>query len=181
MTDEELLARGDEKSMNVLLGRYREALVRFCNKFVHNDARAEEMAQEVMLKVFLYKGRFEADKPFRAWLWTMARRTCQNEYRRRTYHPEEVRQSPLFDVHHDGRQTPEQIAEHDDMLALLHQSIEKLPECHRATLALVIHDNMTHKEVAEVMGVTRKGISMRMAAAKELLREMMVSDEDASS
>lgn len=176
MKDEALLACGDEDSMNLLLGRYREALVRFCNKFVHDDERAEELAQETMLKVFLYRGRFDPTKPFRAWLWNMARNLCHNEYRRRTAHPEESKQTPLFDIFHTKRPPIVENMEHEEELQLLRDSIEKLPERQRETLALVLRGDMTYNDIAKVLGITRKGVRFRMKSAREKLKGMMVND-----
>lgn len=173
MTDEELLSCDDERSMDILLSRYRDALVRFCDKFVHNDERAEEIAQDTMLKVFLYRGRFDPTKSFKAWLWPMARNLCYNEYRRKTIHPEESRQVHLFDIFHDSKPSPESIVEHEDMLALMHRSIAKLPELQRATIALVLRGDMTYKQIGEKFGITKKGVRFRMSSARKKLREMM--------
>src|SRR5512137_3218292 len=76
---------GDEKAFRTLFEKYGRATMAFCQRFVKDAARAEELAQDVFLKVHQGASRYEPSARFSTWLYRIATNHCLNEVRRGEY------------------------------------------------------------------------------------------------
>lgn len=78
-----LVASGDEAAFNELHRRWYPALHRVIARGIGDPHLAEEVAQDVLMRVYEAAGRFDSSRPFKAWLWTIAQRLVFNELRDR--------------------------------------------------------------------------------------------------
>src|SRR5919206_2263917 len=76
---------GDESAFRVLFERYGRAMVHFCHHFVRDAARAEELAQDVFLKLHRSAARYKPTARFKTYLYRIASNHCLNELRRGEY------------------------------------------------------------------------------------------------
>src|SRR5512142_228457 len=77
--------QGDEGAFRALFERHARAMVRFCDHFVRDAARAEELAQDVFVKLYRASGRYRPSARFKTFLYRIASNHCLNELRRGEY------------------------------------------------------------------------------------------------
>lgn len=76
------VGRGDRSAFSTLFDRHQAGVVRFCGRFVNSTARAEELAQDVFVKLYKSAGRYSPDAKFKTFLYRVATNHCLNELRR---------------------------------------------------------------------------------------------------
>src|SRR5271156_2321200 len=81
--------RGDIAAFEELVDKYKQPIVNLMFRMVHDLDEAEDLAQNVFLRVYRSAGRYEVSAKFTTWLFTIARHLCLNEIRRRSRHPAE--------------------------------------------------------------------------------------------
>src|SRR5271155_3539589 len=80
---------GDLGAFEELVQKYKHPIVNMIYRMLHDLEEAEDLAQNVFVRVFQSAGRYEVTAKFSTWLFTIARRLCLNEIRRRSRHPAE--------------------------------------------------------------------------------------------
>src|ERR1700722_16230623 len=81
--------RGDLAAFESLVEKYKQPIVNLMFRMVHDLEEAEDLAQNVFIRVYQSASRYEAKAKFSTWLFTIARHLCLNEIRRRSRHPAE--------------------------------------------------------------------------------------------
>jgi RNA polymerase sigma-70 factor (ECF subfamily) len=160
---------GDEKAFTSVVQRYQRPVYNLCLRYV-GEADAEDMAQETFIRAFVNKERFIKDKPLLPWLLTIARHRCIDRIRRRK---KEVitdmgQANPL-----DGAPTAEQTLESNQMLAQLWEGLKTLPEGHREVICLYHFDELSYKEIAEIMDTPIGTVMTWLHRGREKLRAGM--------
>lgn len=95
LTDETLVSlcqqhRGDERPFRELIHRYQSIVWRVCYSSFHNPQDAEDLTQDVFIKVYRKLDTFEGRSSFKTWVYRIAINTCRNEIRRRSRRPQET-------------------------------------------------------------------------------------------
>lgn len=154
---------GDESAFRCLFQKYGRAMVAFCNHFVRDGARAEELAQDVFLKLHRSAERYQPTARFKTYLYRIASNHCLNEVRRGEYAARrQLEREPEGEA---GAPTdPDQLAsaaaspEETALAAALGREVQallaRLPEKQRAAFVLGRLEGLSYEEVAEVLGTT---------------------------
>jgi RNA polymerase sigma-70 factor, ECF subfamily len=170
---------GDERAFRTLFAKHGRAMVSFCNHFVHDAARAEELAQDVFLKVHAASRRYRPTARFKTFLYRIASNHCLNELRRGEHVERRAAQqadalrgearSPLGadDLPSRGA-TPEEDAAGRALAAAVEELLARLPEKQRAAFVLARFEGLSYDEVAEVLDTT-------VAAVKSLVHRATVA------
>jgi len=179
--DVELMLRvkeGDCVSFALLLNRHRSSVERFLYGKVRNRALAEELAQEVFLRVYRARGGYEPTARFKAWLFQIAAHLGSNSRRDRR---REVLHEPL-DVESprgpalqlpDGRPTIEQELVGDVRRAEVRRAVAALPEKQRAAVLMHKFAGMEYSEIARTFRCSESAVKSMMFRAHEALRVML--------
>jgi RNA polymerase sigma-70 factor (ECF subfamily) len=167
--------RGDESAFRTLYQRHARAMVAFCHHFVRDAARAEELAQDVFVKLYRAAHRYTPRARFRTFLYRVAANHCLNEIRRGEYGAREREDR-------DGPTDPDRIAspgaspEDAALGAALEQTVRellaRLPEKQRAALVLCRFEGMGYEEIARVLETS-------VAAVKSLVHRATVAAAEA--
>jgi RNA polymerase sigma-70 factor (ECF subfamily) len=153
---------GDESAFRSLFEKHGRAMVAFCHHFVRDGARAEELAQDVFLKVHRSAARYQPSARFKTFLYRIASNHCLNELRRGEYAVRRAVESAEDD---QGEPTdPDSLAgpaptPEENMLAIaLGEAVEKLlaqlPEKQRAAFVLGRLEGLSYEEIADVLDTT---------------------------
>lgn len=184
-TDEALMARvarGGADAFEVLVDRHLNSVVTFCYTFCRDRDGAEDLAQEVFLRVFRNSKSWRPVAKFTTWLYRVAANLCINESKkarlRRTVsldgpmdnNPDATR---IVEKMAGGEDGPFTEAERHEAGRLIEQAIRALPEDQRVTLVLVERQNLPYKDVSEILGVTVSAVKMRVKRARENLRQAL--------
>lgn len=166
--DEELMAlfkEGDEKAFVELYNRYRRRVYAYCVRMVNSKERADDLFQEVFVRVARKRNRFEAGS-FSAWLFAIARNLCLNALRDNVVHVD------IVDVQ-DSLQTAADEAEYDQSLEILKDAIDQLPSDLREPLVLRVYSGLSYQEIADLTETKLATVKVRIFRAKQRLHDLL--------
>ena len=164
----EACQRGEREAFDVLVERYQRDVYRLCYRYVNNHHDASDLAQDVFLKAYRAIGRFRGESAFSTWLYRIAVNTCLNFRAARKGATEELKD----DVADVGRRVDDRL-EDDELSQQVREAVSRLPEKQRATLILKIYNDLTHEEVAQVLGSTVGTVKANLFHALGNLRKAM--------
>jgi len=186
LTDAEIMLRvkeGDDAAFNYLIEKYRRPIVSFMFRMVRNSAIAEELAQEVFLRVYRSRQTYSADAKFTTWLYRIATNLGVNHARDTKYERPELKAS--LDEHDDETGLAIDVADSSlnaeqqilrrERLAAIRAQIDTLPERQRMAVLMHKYQNMDYKQIAEVLQLSESATKSLLFRAYESLREKLKS------
>jgi RNA polymerase sigma-70 factor (ECF subfamily) len=176
--DVELMLRvkdGDGASFGVLLEKHRSSVVHFLYRMMQNSAVAEELAQEVFLRVYRSRATYEPTAKFTTWLFRIATHLALNALRD---HKHERLQERLDDAFSDmparqvsdARPSVEQRMVYQARLDEVRQAIAALPEKQRAAVLMHKYEEMEYSQIAKVLNCSESAVKSLLFRAYEALR-----------
>ena len=177
-TDLELMlrvARGDEGSFGELLRRHRAPLTNYFCRMLRDPALAEDLAQEVFLRVYQARERYRPDARFTTWLYRIATNLALNAIRdRKGEVPQSEEESseggPSATRLVDSKPNVEQQLMQSDRERLIRRAVEELPERQRAAVILHKYQDVDYQQIAKVLGVSESAVKSLLFRAYESLR-----------
>jgi RNA polymerase sigma-70 factor (ECF subfamily) len=164
--------RGEREAFDRLVERYQRDVYRLCYRFVNNHEDANDMAQEAFLKAFRAIGRFRGDSSFSTWIYRIAVNTCLNF--RASRRPES---QELPETIPDSAARADEHMEHAEQSRRVRDAVTRLPEKQRATLILKVYHELTHEEVAGILGSTVGTVKANLFHALANLRRTLAEQE----
>lgn len=164
----EACRQGEREAFDRLVERYQRDVYRLCYRYVNNHQDANDMAQEAFLKAYRALSRFRGDSAFSTWLYRIAVNTCLN-FRSARRLPQEELSEHLADA---TAGVADRLQE-DERSAQVRDAVAQLPEKQRATLILKIYHDLTHEEVARVLGASVGTVKANLFHALGNLRKRM--------
>ncbi|HYT08625.1 MAG TPA: sigma-70 family RNA polymerase sigma factor [Rugosimonospora sp.] len=174
---------GDDSSFELLLRKYRTPVVNFLYRMVRDAAAAEDLAQEVFLRVYRARGQYLPTAKFTTWMFRIATNLAFNALRDGRYHQLEVSiNRSAVDRLGDGEseQPALEIADRQpsielelirrDRAELIRRAVESLPEKQRAAVLLHKYQEMDYDEIARVLGCSESALKSLLFRAYETLR-----------
>lgn len=170
---------GDASAFEFLVIRHRRPLFNFLLRSVHNRSRAEELLQEVFLRVVRAKERYQRTAKFSTWVYTIARNLCVDESRRqkfrRTQSLEQKRGSDgggLSVLDQSAAQQPDvdQQAQAPTLRRRMQAAVAVLPDEQREVFLMRQISGLSFKEIGEAVGAPENTVKSRMRYALEKLR-----------
>ena len=176
--DAELMLRvreGDQASFGLLLDKHRSPVIHFLYRMVENQAVAEELAQEVFLRVYKSRSSYEPTAKFTTWLFRIASHLALNWIRDGR---NEKRQASLDEESPDGtaKQVPdrsrtvEQELVYQAKLREVRQAIESLPAKQKAAVMMHKFQEMEYVQIADVLSCSESAVKSLLFRAYESLR-----------
>jgi RNA polymerase sigma-70 factor (ECF subfamily) len=183
-TDADVMLRvkaGDQSAFDFLVQKYRRPLVSFMYRMARNSAAAEDLAQEVFLRVYRSRQSYEASAKFTTWLYRIATNLAVNHARDTRKERPEVMVSldepdddtgTTMDVA-DGRMSVEEALVRRERMVAIRSKVEALPE--RQKLAVIMHkyQQMDYKQIADVLKLSESATKSLLFRAYETLREQL--------
>ncbi|HEY3120928.1 MAG TPA: sigma-70 family RNA polymerase sigma factor [Vicinamibacteria bacterium] len=164
--------RGQREAFDRLVQRYQRDVYRLCYRYVNNHHDASDMAQEVFLKAYRAIGSFRGDSSFSTWLYRIAVNTCLNFRAARRPIAEE-----LPDALPDRRASAAERLEREEQARRVREAVSSLPEKQRATVILKIFHDLTHEEVAAIVGASVGTVKANLFHALGNLRKRLAPEE----
>jgi len=176
--DAELMLRvkdGDGASFGVLLEKHRSPVVHFLYRMVQNSAVAEELAQEVFLRVYRSRGTYEPTAKFTTWLFRIATHLALNALRDNRNErlqdrlDDDSSDMPVRQVS-DRRPSVEQSMVYEAKLAEVRRAIAALPAKQRAAVLMHKYEEMEYSQIATVLSCSESAVKSLLFRAYEALR-----------
>lgn len=184
LTDAEVmleLKSGNMGAFDVLLGKYRKPIVHFMFRMVHNQAVAEELAQEVFLRVYRSRETYRAEARFSTWLYRIATNLGVN-HARDTRHERTASTIYLDAVDAETGTTPDVAddtpsAESDllqkERMNAIRQHVMALPERQKTAVLMHKYEGMDYKQIGEVLKLSESATKSLLFRAYQTLREKL--------
>ena len=184
-SDEGLMLRyqkGEVRAFEVLLTRHRKPVFNFILRYVGEPAQAEDLLQEVFLRLIKSADGYQKQAKFTTWLYTIARNLCVDNSRRGKHRKAYSLDMPmdtdggkegatLLDVVPDKSPGTDRKVQSKELHGRLHAAIGKLAEDQREVFLMREFLDMPFREIAEVVGCPENTVKSRMRYALEKLRE----------
>jgi RNA polymerase sigma-70 factor (ECF subfamily) len=179
--DAELMLKvrqGDAASFAILLNRHRAGILHFFYRKVKNLALAEELSQELFLRVYRARRSYEAKAKFRTWLFRIATNLAINavrDARKYAWHarlsdaPEGVRPLQIA----DGLPTMEERLVRQTRFAEVRQAIAELPDLQRSAVLMQRYRDMEYAEIARALHCSEPAVKSLLFRAHETLRQRL--------
>jgi RNA polymerase sigma-70 factor (ECF subfamily) len=168
---------GDEASFDFLLQKYRSPLVNFLNRMVRDQATAEDLAQEVFLRVYRARKQYTPSAKFTTWMFRIATNLALNSVRDNRHRrmgisldaPLDGEDSAPMELPARERRIDERIIERD-RVEIIRRAIWSLPEKQRAAVVLHKYEEMDYAEIAGILDCSEGALKSMLFRAYETLR-----------
>jgi len=160
--DEQLISnylKGDEESLEILIKRYLRPIYSFTFRFVGDSQETEDITQEVFVKVWRNLKKFDKNKKFKTWIFTIAKNTCLDWQKKK-------KTLPLFFA--ETIRDPSPILNEP-----LDRILERLSPKYRMVLFLRYNDHFTFREIAESLGESIDTIKTRHRRGIAILKKLL--------
>ncbi len=184
LTDAEIMLRakaGDQGAFEYLVQKYRRPMVGFMYRMAHNAAIAEDLAQEVFLRVYRSRESYEASAKFTTWLYRIATNLAVNHARDTRHERPEVQVS--LDEPDDETGTTLEVPDRSlnaeqsmmirERMKAIRQKVEALPEQQKLAVIMHKYQQMDYKQIAEVLKKSESATKSLLFRAYETLREQL--------
>jgi RNA polymerase sigma-70 factor (ECF subfamily) len=183
-SDAEVMLRvktGDQGAFDYLVQKYRRPMVSFMYRMVRNTGSAEDLAQEVFLRVYRSRESYEASAKFTTWLYRIATNLAVNHARDTRHERPEVtvsldeqdEESGTTIEIPDGKFTAEQAMVQQERMLAIRRKVEALPELQRLAVIMHKYQQMDYKQIAEVLKKSESATKSLLFRAYESLREQL--------
>jgi RNA polymerase sigma-70 factor (ECF subfamily) len=172
---------GDEEAFQDLFNRYAPRVINFACRFLHSQAEAEDIAQEVFLRVYKGRERFDGAKPFRPWLFAITSRLISNRLRDNKRHPH----IPLEPVTNEDETAailpipetalrPDQVMDQQEKIQAVQAALRALPENQRTVVLLARFEEMSYDEIAQATDLSVASVKSLLFRAKQTLKQVLI-------
>ena len=174
---------GDDSAFDYLVQKYRRAMINFMYRMAHNSAAAEDLAQEVFLRVYRSRGSYEPSAKFTTWLYRIATNLAVNHARDTRHERPETMVSldepdeetgTSMDVADSSLSVEEKLVRRERLMAI-RNTVQKLPERQRIAVLMHKYQQMDYKQIAEVLKLSESATKSLLFRAYETLREQLKS------
>jgi RNA polymerase sigma-70 factor (ECF subfamily) len=175
------VAAGDEGAFNFLVAKHNRPVIHFLYRMVHNQAVAEELAQEVFLRVYRARDSYRAEAKFTTWLYRIATNLAVNQAR--DTRQERSAQTVYLDAPDEETGTTPDVADNeplveerlmkDERMAAIRNHVMALPERQRMAVLMHKYQGMDYKQIGDVLKLSESATKSLLFRAYQTLREKL--------
>jgi len=180
-SDPELIAqylKGDILSLETLIQRYLGQIYSFTRRFVGNPEEAEDITQEVFVRIWRNLKKFDQQKSFKTWIFSIAKNACIDFLKKKktlsfSEFENESGENIIAETLADPAPLPQELLEQKGLADLLAGALEKLSPKYRMVLFLRYNDHFSFQEIADSLNESLDTIRSRHYRALFLLRDLL--------
>jgi RNA polymerase sigma-70 factor (ECF subfamily) len=177
----EQIKGGNLDALRDLIEAHQHRVIGTVAKMLGDDSDAEDIAQQVFIRVWKSAGRYEPTAKFTTWLFKIARNLVFNELRRRKRHPTHSLDRPLDpdepervrQVADTSVKAPDTTLLDAEMQTAIQRAIDDLPETQRMAVVLRRYDDISYEEIAEILDLSVPAVKSLLFRARTELREKL--------
>lgn len=168
---------GDMEAFRELIESHQTRVIATVAKMLGDETDAEDIAQQVFIRVWNSAGRYEPSAKFTTWLFTITRNLVFNELRRRKRHPstplEAEEEDHAFQAQDTRTKTPSAAVLEDEMQTAIQMAIDSLPEVQRMAIVLRRYQDVSYEEMATILNLSVPAVKSVLFRARTELREKL--------
>lgn len=176
-----LILQGERDKFRIFVEKYQQLVFRTCMGFVHNKEDADDLTQEVFIQAYQSLPDFKMKSTFSTWIYRIAVNASLNKVRRSAGTSFFQRLESFFGSENQmaGQLTasdmddPENIIIKQEHSLWLQKALDSLPENQRTAIVLSKYDDLSQKEIAEILNTTEGAVEALLQRAKKNLREKL--------
>lgn len=176
-----LIIQGEREKFGIFVEKYQQMVFRTCIGFVHNKDDADDLTQEVFIQAYQSLPEFKMKSAFSTWLYRIAVNASLNKVRRSAGTSFIQRLESFFGAENNkiiqlsafDADDPENIIIKQEHSQWLQKALDSLPENQRTAIVLSKYDDLSQKEIADIMNTTEGAVEALLQRAKKSLREKL--------
>ncbi len=186
LTDEMLTAqalRGDTSAFEEIINRYKMSVFTIIYRMTGQYQEAEDISQEVFFTVYQKLYQFDNSKKFSPWIHRIAVNTCISALRKRNK-VVLLNFDETYNVHseserlHNNYGNPDVLLERNELRAEIRDAIKALPKNYQLVLILRYQLDLDNQEIADILGVNKENIEVKIHRARKSLRKLLLKKWD---
>jgi RNA polymerase sigma-70 factor (ECF subfamily) len=167
---------GRVERLEVLFDRHHRPLYNFFLRMTGNSGTAEDLVQEVFLRILRYRQTYRAESAFTTWMYQIARNAGVDHFRKRKHEAEAPWETAVPDsaeMYEPASSEPGvgHRLEQGQHIALLEKALAALPRDRRELLVMVRYQDLKYEQVAEILGTNTNAVKARVFRAMQELSE----------
>ena len=164
---------GETAAWGEIVMRYKDAVFGLCLGFLRNRADAEDIAQDAFIRAYVNLRRYNLERKFSTWVFTIAANLCRNRLRYRRNHP-----VMEVDFEFEGGADPARTVVHEERQARVRKALSALPYTYRAPLVLRFYNDLAYKEIGDILAIPEGTVKTRIHRGKAMLKEKFGEERD---
>ncbi len=182
-SDEDLMiacGRGSEDAFRILVDRYSSKILNLVTRWIGDRHLAEDLTQEVFLRVFTYREKYRRKGRFSSWLYTIAVNLARNKIRNRKRRGSLVAIDTVTGMDEGGtlhiedeNARVEKYTRREDSIRLIHEAMEALPAKYREVLVLRDLQELSYEEITDILGIPGGTVRSRINRARLALKDRL--------
>lgn len=189
MADEKLLIEkalsGDPIAFEDLIAIHQKNIFSIAYRIAGNQNDAEDMAQEVLIKIFKNLNQFKGNSKFSTWLYRVTTNTCLDMKKKIMKHSSysldqnlETDEGSISTEIQDNSPTPEQYAEQNAVQRAVNQAISNLNDQHKKVIILRDVQGFSYEEIADMLGCSVGTVKSRINRARAQLKKILFQNKE---
>ncbi len=164
----ESFQKGNEASFNELVRRYQEKVYWIARRFLNDHDQADDVVQEVFVKIYSALKQFRAESSVYTWLYRITVNVALNALRKQKVR-DFIRIDEYFEAAEDREEQPDAIIEKNEQQQLIEEAIARLPEKQKAVFLLRYYDELSYEDISQILKTSIGGLKANyFHAAKKI-------------
>lgn len=166
--------QGNQSAFRTLVERYQSYVFTIAFKVLKNREQAQEVAQDVFIKVYRMLGSFQQKSKFSTWLYTIAYRAALDEVRKKKQYTESIEADDQYlQIGDNASRSPSFNTIQEDLNKQLEQAIQQLKPIDATVITLYYLNEKNVQEISAITGLSRTNIKTKLHRLREQLREQL--------
>ena len=172
---------GDEMAFQELVERNHSRVIRLAYRFVGNATEAEDLAQEVFLRIYRARHTYHPTAKFSTWMFRIAANVSLNALRDRAHRRDDVSIEQLagadrgpYTVPDARSQAPSRRIAREELQTCVREAVRELPEKQQLAVVLSKYEGLSYADIARTIGCSTMAVKSLMARARENLKERLL-------
>lgn len=169
---EKIISEGNRDAFALIVEKYKVRIFNFIYRMVSNYEDAEDLSQEVFIRVYYSLGSFKKNFKFSHWIFKIALNICYDFLKKK----KKIKKAEK--KYFEERK----IESENEILDFLAEKIKELPEKYRVVIILKYMQGFSYEEISEILGISRNLVKIRIYRAKEKLynelKEILLRERD---
>ncbi len=182
------IASGDRRAFAALFDRYQASVVRFCHRFSNDRARADDLSQEIFVKLYRAAPTWRPDARLKTFLFRIATNHCLNALRaepRARARPAGADAGPGggggVGVEEAAGSSPEQAVAGNELEEVVRRTLLEMPERERAAFAMARFEGMSYREIAQALSATESAVKSLVHRATVAMATAVAAHDSGNS
>jgi RNA polymerase sigma-70 factor (ECF subfamily) len=166
-------ANGDDSAFNQIMGKYKGIVIGITRRYFNDRSRAEDIAQEVFLRIYLSKNKYKPKSKLSTWIFRITANLCLNDIRSRK------REEGNLDLINDNTSSTDRELdiidklEKEELNETVRSALLSLPERQRLAVLLSKYDGLSYQEISKILNCSISAVDSILQRAKQTLKKQL--------